>query len=107
MKIATLRLLRARRLRVGAKTDSPPAGAAIGGQRVFELRQSVAQQQFALLEPLQLELIGLAGQKQRRDRGVEIAMLFAQPLQLNRQRGALFLAHFAMRHAAFGPNRAC
>jgi len=31
-------------------------------------------------------------------------MLFAQPLQLNRQGRALFLAHFAMRHAEFGPN---
>jgi hypothetical protein len=33
-------------------------------------------------------------------------VFFAQPLQLNRQGCALFFAHFAMRHAAFGPNHA-
>ena len=70
------------RPRVGATTGSPPSGDDIRGQRIFELRQSVAQQQLALLEPLQLELVGLAGQKQRFDRGVEIAMFLAQPLQL-------------------------
>jgi hypothetical protein len=33
-------------------------------------------------------------------------MFLAQPLQLNRQGCTLFLAHFTMRHAAFGPNHA-
>jgi hypothetical protein len=91
---------------VAIRAGPPPAGDDIGGQRVFELRQSVAQEQFALLEPLQLELIGLASQEQRFDRSVQVAMFFTQPLQLNRQGCALFLAHFAMRHTAFGPNRA-
>jgi hypothetical protein len=33
-------------------------------------------------------------------------MLLAQSFQLNRQGCALFLAHFALRHVAFGPNQA-
>ena len=62
--------------------------------------------ELALLQPLQLQLIGLPGVAQRFDGGVEVAVLFAQPLQLIRQNGALFLAQILLRHAPFRPNQA-
>ena len=49
---------------------------------VLEPRDLVAQQELALLQPLQLQLVGLAGVSQGLDRRVEIAGLFAQPLDL-------------------------
>jgi hypothetical protein len=54
---------------------------------------------------LQLQLIGLSGVAQRFDGGVEVAVFFAQPLQLTRQNGAFFLAQVFLRHAPLRPNR--
>ena len=51
----------------------------------------IAQQQLALFQPLQLQLVGLAGVAQRLDRRVEIAVLLTQPLDVSDEGGA-FLA---------------
>ena len=58
-----------------------------GRELVFEPRHLVAQQKLSLLQPLHLQLVGLAGVSQRLDRRVEVAVLLAQPLDLGDQRG--------------------
>ena len=55
---------------------------------VFEPHQPVAQQELSFLEPLQLQLVGLARRPQRLDRRVEVAVLLAQPLDLSDEGGA-------------------
>jgi hypothetical protein len=50
-------------------------------------------------------LVALPGLAQRFDGRVEVAVLFAQALQLIRQNGALFLAQILRRHAPFRPNQ--
>ena len=49
------------------------------------LRQLVAQQELSFLQPLHLQLISLAGGPERLDRRVEVAVFFAQPLELGDQ----------------------
>src|SRR6185312_2478048 len=65
-----------------------PSGNDVGRQLVLEPRELVAQQQLAFLEPLDLELVGLARRPQRLDRRVEITVLLSQPLNLSGERGA-------------------
>ncbi len=78
-----------------------PSRDDIRRQRVLELRQSVTQLELALFQPLQLQLIGLSGVAQRVDGGVEVAVFFAQPLQLTRQNRAFLVVQFFLRHARF------
>src|ERR1700744_4916845 len=53
----------------------------VGGQLIFEIAHAVAQDQLALLQPLDLQLIVLADHVQGLDRRVEIAMLLAYALE--------------------------
>jgi len=46
----------------------------------MQLRQLVAQREFALLEPLHLQLVRVARAMQRFDGGVEVAVLFFEAL---------------------------
>src|SRR5580700_2016224 len=55
-------------------------------QLIFEPRHLIAQQKLALLQPLQLQLVRLAGVSQGFDRRVEVAVLLTQPLDLGDQR---------------------
>ena len=48
--------------------------------------------ELALLQPLQLQAVGGAGERQRLDRGVEVAMLLAQPFDLLADRLPLLFA---------------
>src|ERR1700685_1611933 len=57
-----------------------------GVEWVFESRDLIAQQELSLLQPLQLQLVGLPCVSQGLDRGVEVAVLLAQPLDLGDQR---------------------
>src|SRR5271156_1512357 len=67
---------------------SAPSGDDVRRQLVLEPCQLVAQQELALLQPLQLQLVGLAGVAQRLDRRVEIAVLLTQPLDVSDEGGA-------------------
>lgn len=66
-------------------------------QLILEKGQAVAQDEFAFLEPLDLQLVRRAKVQQRLDRGVEIAVLLSQMLELSLQRSALLVAHL-IRH---------
>jgi hypothetical protein len=62
---------------------SLPSGDDVGSYLILELREFVPQQKFALFQPLQLQLVRLAGVAQSLDGRVEIAMLFTQPFNLS------------------------
>ena len=72
------------------------SGDNVRRELVFEPRHLVAQHQLSLLKPLQLQLVCLAGASQRLDRRVEVAVLFAQPLDLGDQR-RMFLRRKPLR----------
>ncbi len=62
-----------------------------------------------VLEPLHLDEIGVGARRERRDRGVEIAVFLTQAGQLVPNRHLLFVGHAAVAsyprrpHAAFRP----
>src|SRR5271166_5143543 len=73
------------------------SGDDVRRQLILDKAQAVAQNQLALLQPLDLQLIASAEMEQRLDRGVEIAMFLAQMFKLSLQRSALPLGHL-FRH---------
>jgi hypothetical protein len=66
----------------------------VGRQLVFDEGDAVAQLQLALLQPLDLDDVGAGQPLQRRDRGIEVAMLLLQARQL-RPKLAFFLVVIA------------
>src|SRR3989304_1205081 len=83
----------ARRGRRGGARGAPPirrrSSDDVGQQLAFELRDLILQQQLALLQPLQPELVERRPFRQSSDHVVEVAMLAAQ---LPERARALFLA---------------
>jgi len=65
-------------------------GDYIRSELVFDEGDAVAQLQLALLQPLDLDNVGARQPFQRRDRGIEVAMVLQQAPQL-RPKLALFL----------------
>src|SRR5579884_1618452 len=58
----------------GRMAAPAPSSDNVGGELVFEIGQAVAQDQLALLQPLDLQLVGLPDQVQSLDRSVEVAV---------------------------------
>jgi hypothetical protein len=52
---------------------------------IFEKRQPVAQREFSLLEPLDLQPVAGTKMEQCVDRGIEVAMLLTQTLEFGQQ----------------------
>jgi hypothetical protein len=61
---------------------------------VFKEGEAVAQEEFALLQPLDLQLVALAHQFEGFDGRIQIAMLFAQSGGFGLEGGALFVTQF-------------
>ena len=59
----------------------PASGDDVGCQKVFQIADPVTQNEFALLQPLDLQPVGHGHALQRVDGGVEIAMLLPQPVE--------------------------
>jgi hypothetical protein len=82
--------------------NGAPTRGALGNdvrrQLVLEPDELVAQQELALLEPLQLQLVGLPGIAQRFDRRVEVAVLLAQPLDVSDEGGAFLRREPLVNH---------
>ncbi len=74
-----------------AMTLSPALGDNIGCQLVVEEGQSVAQEEFALLQPLNLQLVAFAHEFQRINGGIEIAVFLAQARRLGLESGPVFV----------------
>src|ERR1700723_1937957 len=95
----------ARSLSSGRPLRAGPVGAprndALGNdirrELVFDEGDAVAQLQLALLQALHLDDVGAQRMLQRRNRGVEIAMLLLQARQLRPK-----LAFFLFRHRRLG-----
>src|SRR5579863_1679056 len=64
------------------------SGDDVRRQLVLQPGKPVAQQELALFQPLQLQLIHLPGVAQRLDRRVQIPMFLAQPFHLGDEGGA-------------------
>lgn len=54
------------------------SGYDVGGELIFDERDAVAQDKFALLQALDLKHVKSRRKVERLDRGIEIAMLLAQ-----------------------------
>src|SRR5579864_2296389 len=65
----------------------------VGGELVLDEADAVAQCELAFLQPLDLEDVGSRHRLQRLDRGIEIAMLLPQPLELRFELGCLVFGH--------------
>ena len=70
----------------------------VGRQLVLELRKLVPQKELAFFQPLQLELVRLAGLAQPLDCGVEIAMFLAQAFDLGDESSAFLLRELLVIH---------
>jgi hypothetical protein len=70
-----------------------PSGNDVRGKLVFDVRDAVTQVKLALLEPLDLELVGPGGVLQSRDGGIEVAMLLLQSRQLLLQLPLFIFSH--------------
>lgn len=67
----------------------------IGRERIFEKGNAIAQGQFALFQPLQLQTVIGAHRHQCVNRRVEIAMFLPQTLDFVDEFSALFFAQFS------------
>src|SRR5689334_12402666 len=64
------------------RTPSPAASSDnVGGQLIFEIGEPIAQDQFALFQPLDLQLVVLADEVQGFDGRIEVSMLLANALE--------------------------
>ena len=82
------------------KADQTPAITAasnlsnnVGGELVFDIGNSIAQDELALFESLDLQQIGARRVLQGGDRGIEIAMLLLQARQLLPQLAFFLFGH--------------
>jgi hypothetical protein len=71
----------------------PASRNNIRGELVFDVGNAVAQVKLALLEALNLELIGAGAVLQGRDGDVEVAMLLLQSRQLFLQLTLFIFSH--------------
>src|SRR5690606_12033190 len=69
------------------------SGNDVGRQLIVDRADAVAQMQFALFKPLDLDEVRSGRQRQCVDRGIEVAMLLLEARQLLPQ-----LAFFLVRH---------
>ena len=84
------------------------SGDNVGGQLIFKLRKLVAQAQFPLLQPLQLQLVALPGVAQSLDGGVEIPMFLSKALDMGLESATLFAGKLLVNHSTdrnLGPPR--
>src|SRR5215470_19771506 len=85
-----------KRLRVAPTRRPSPdtaSGNDIGGDLVFDEGDAVAQQELALLQPLQAQQIRRGRLMQRVDRRVEVAVLLLQPGKLGLEFALIFVGH--------------
>ena len=71
------------------------SGNDVGCDLVFDEGDTIAQLQFALLQPLQPQQIWGGRMMQRIDRRVQIAVLLLQPGELGMQLALIFVGHDA------------
>src|SRR5580698_4562676 len=74
-------------------TNDPPLRDNIGGKLVCDKGDAVAQVEFALFQPLHLDNVGARRFLQRRNRGVEVAMLLLQARKLLPQLAFFLCCH--------------
>jgi hypothetical protein len=60
-------------------------GDDVRGKLIFEKCETVAQREFSLLEPLDLQPVAATEMEQCLDRGIEVAMLLTQSLEFGLQ----------------------
>jgi hypothetical protein len=65
----------------------------VRGELILDVGDAVTQVELALLEPLNLELVGTGGVLQSRNRGIEVAMLLLQSRQLLLQLTLFIFCH--------------
>ena len=78
------------------KSKGAPLGVQVRNARALELRDHVLEHQFALLEPLQHELVYVRVRHQPRDDLIEVPMLHAQllePLHVPEDLSFYFVGH--------------
>ena len=73
--------------------DAARSGDNVRGQLVLDVGDAIAELKLALLEPLDLQLVGAGGVLQGRDCRVEVAMLLLQSRQLVLQLTLLVFIH--------------
>jgi hypothetical protein len=76
------------------------SGYDIGRRCIFKLREAIAQRQLALFYALHLQPVRRARVAESFNRGVEIAMFFAQALDLPPHFDALGFGQLLLRHPA-------
>src|SRR5208283_4398433 len=81
-----------------------PSGDDVRRELVLQLRELVPKQKLPLFQPLQLQLIGLAGVAQSLDGRVEITVLFAQTFDLGGERCALPWRELPVDHLKTTPS---
>ena len=64
----------------------------VRGKLIFEKRQTVAQKEFALLKPLDLQPVSGAHMEQRLDRGIQIPMLLTETFNFRLQQSLILIA---------------
>lgn len=68
------------------------SGNDIWRKLIFEKSQPVAQHEFSLLQPLDLQPVAGAELEQRLNRGIKVAVLLSQALKLCLQLSPVFFA---------------
>lgn len=73
--------------RLAVTGDFPPVrlGNDVRRKLIFEKCQTVAQREFSLFEPLDLQAVAGAKMEQCLDRGIEVAMLLTQTFEFGQQ----------------------
>ena len=79
------RSLKSFKLAVAGGFPSVQLGDDVRRKLIFEKRQPVAQREFSLLEPLDLQPVAGTKLEQCVDRGIEVAMLLTQTLEFGQQ----------------------